>query len=177
MNRPPIEDQKTERTALKKKVTTITTRLSRAIKKDFSPAAISAAFAELESAFLDFTSVDEEYAETIKEDERLRATYAEVNDLDLDAYTASVEASYDEAKEEYKRYQKTLLDAAEAQREEVRLREQTELNEALKRKIRTGYKIMRSSLIMVEKRQAQGILESVEELEKNQGKLQSRPGS
>ena len=101
-----MDKMKDERSALKRKVTVLATRLKKAVLKGLSSSTISNLFSELEQGYLDFLEKDDEYIQKIEEDESLREDYATVNLLSLEDYTASVDTAYQDAKGVYHQHKK-----------------------------------------------------------------------
>ena len=101
-----MEDLKEDRSALKRKVTVLASRLKRAVKKEMSSSAIRGIFAELEEVYLDFLAKDDEYNLAIEEDDQLEGEFAEVNGLNLVDYTDSVDSCYKEAQSVYNQHRK-----------------------------------------------------------------------
>lgn len=110
MTRTDLESIKGERSVLKRKVTTIKNRLHKSAQvQDPSPTIMEATFIDLNNTFLDFSTVDEEYAAALDEAEELRAEYEVVNGLGLEGYTLSVESIYNDGKLIYDQFKQKLF--------------------------------------------------------------------
>ena len=87
-----MEDLKKERSNLKRRVTVLSTRIRKAVQKKLSLSSISSTYNDLENTYLYFLGVDEEYNDTLlQEDETLREEYEKVGGMSLEDYTASVD--------------------------------------------------------------------------------------
>ena len=150
---PNMAELKTERSSLKRKLSVLSTRLNKSINQSLSPSAISSTYAELESTYLDFTAVDEEYGAAIDDDPSLEEEFAKVNDLTLEDYTSSVETIYQDAKAAYVKHEQALLNAAKAEKSAANLQ-----------KVRADTKFLKTSIEMVTRREQMAMLESEDDL-------------
>ena len=98
---------KDERSSRKRSITVLASRLKKAIQKGLSSSTITNLFSSLEQGYLDFLQTDDEYINRIEEDETLKDKYEMVNLLNLEDYTASVDAAYQEAKGVYQQHRRT----------------------------------------------------------------------
>ena len=104
-----MESLKTDRSAMRRKVTTISNRLKKGIQTQLlNPAEIEATLKELKNTYLEFLPIDEEYAAAVEGDEGHKADYEIVNGLDLQQYSASVETIYQEAKDKYDKHSELI---------------------------------------------------------------------
>ena len=98
MEEVDIEELKKQRTALKTKVTTSSSRLIKASDRKLSSSVITQLYMDLETNYLDFSIVDEKYKNKVESDTTLKETYEVVNSLNLSQYTETVDNMYSEAK-------------------------------------------------------------------------------
>ena len=100
-----MEALKQERSNIKRRVSILYNRLTKAVEKELGPATVSSKYDDLEDAYLDFLGVDEEYSLAIQEDESLKEEFEVVNGLDLAQYAESVEHIWQQAKVIYNHFQ------------------------------------------------------------------------
>ena len=98
MEEVDIEELKKQRTALKTKVTTSSSRLIKASNRKLASSVITQLYMDLETSYLDFSTVDEKYKNKLESDTTLVESYEVVNNLNLSQYTETVDNMYGEAK-------------------------------------------------------------------------------
>ena len=100
-----MESMKQERTALKKKVTTLAKRLrSNAASEEriLSSQEMESAVKDMKEAYLDFLSIQDEYQSAIEEDPTHDAEFSTVNGQNLEEYSTSVKTLYNDVMAQYK---------------------------------------------------------------------------
>ena len=92
---------KVKRSKLKAAVTTSATRLQTGINRKLAEKVIDSYDLELETAFLDFVTVDSKYSQAVGEHDEWKEEFDVINQLDCTAYTKAVDQLYGEARECY----------------------------------------------------------------------------
>ena len=137
-----VGTSKQERTAAKRKVTVVCSRIKKVILQNRLPTPqIQAIAEELEISYIDFTCRAEEFATLLKEDPTLVDQHAKVNDQDPEEYASNVEALYQEAKDEFDVYISKVKEA-EALKEE----------QAMVKKVATGIRLVKNKLMAIVRR-------------------------
>ena len=104
-------------------------------------------YTDLENAFLEFLSTDEEYTTTLKENEALQEEYTVINGMSPEDYSSSVEDMYEEAKGIYEVYAKN------------------EGEKVFEKQVITTLKMMRSKIKFITHRDINDSAEMVEDKE------------
>ena len=96
-----MESLKTDRSALKRKVSTLAGRVKQGITMNIDADTIVATFKDLQETFMDFATLDEEYRDAVEEDENHKENFDVVNGQNRQQYSAAVTEVYEDAKVKY----------------------------------------------------------------------------